>query len=280
MNGRRGYPMPQGGAGYNPYSKYPDIAGLVEKFMQNMMMQKQMKQQQQQQMWQRGMEEQKMESLETHRQAQREEWQESPKPSALPARVQEAIMATDQGGIPHEEINWKPVGMKLDKWRAKPEKEEIDLDNKYKQRKNLMKSLRTRLSKEVTTLKQRSKPLKLMKAEGEEFTAGELTLMENKDKAARQLANIENALNFLGRMESSLEKGVFGKRQSEALSRMMGNIGKLREGILLDDLSASWAKELESTPQALQAPTRKQFRNKKTGKLDWFVLKGGNWIKE
>ena len=57
MNGRRGYPMPQGGAGYNPYSKYPDIAGLIDKFMQNMMMMKQMKQQRQQQMWQRGMRE-------------------------------------------------------------------------------------------------------------------------------------------------------------------------------------------------------------------------------
>ena len=55
--GRRGYPMPQGGGAYNPYSKYPDIGGAVRQFMQNMMMHKQMKQQRQQQMWQRGMRE-------------------------------------------------------------------------------------------------------------------------------------------------------------------------------------------------------------------------------
>jgi len=53
--GRRQWPMPQGGAGYNPYSKYPDIAGLVQQFMQNMMMQKQMKQQEEQKMWEREM---------------------------------------------------------------------------------------------------------------------------------------------------------------------------------------------------------------------------------
>lgn len=268
--------MPQGGAGYNPYSKYPDIGGLVQKFMQNMMMQKQMRQQQQQQMWQRGMEEKKQESLGAYRQAQMEAMGQ-PKQPSIPARVQEAIMATDQGGIPYEEINWKPVGIKLDEWRAKPEKEEIDLDNKYNQRKNLMKSLRSRLSKEVTTLKQRSKPLKLMKAEGEEFTAGELTLMRNKKKAESQLINIEGALDFIGRMESSLESGAFGRRQSEALNRMMGNIGGLREGTLLDELRASWVEEAGVTPQATQ---RKQFRNKKTGKLDWFVSKGGKWIKE
>ena len=273
--GRRQWPMPQGGGAYNPYSKYPDIGGTVRQFMQNMMMHKQMKQRQQQQTWQRGMEEKKQESLETHRQAQREEWQQPQKPPVLPARVQEAIMATDQGGIPYEEINWKPVGMKLDEWRAKPEKEEIDLDNKYKQRKNLMKSLRTRLGKEVTTLKQRSKLFRLIG--GEEPTAEDLVRMRAKDKAVSQLTNIEGALDFLGRMESSLESGAFGKRQSEALNRMMGNIGGLREGTLLDELRASWAKEAQLTPQATQ---KKQFRNKKTGKLDWFILKGGKWIKE
>lgn len=87
--GRRGYPMPQGGAGYNPYSKYPDIAGLADKFMRGMMMMKQMKQQKQQQMWQRGMEEKKMESLEAYREAQAEAMQR-PKQVTPSARVQEA----------------------------------------------------------------------------------------------------------------------------------------------------------------------------------------------
>lgn len=269
----RQYPMPQGGAGYNPYSKYPDIAGLAEKFMNSMMMMKQMRQQQQQQMWQRGMREKEFGLKE--RQA---EQVQPTKPPTIPARVQEAIAATGQGGIAYEKIDWTPIGKKLDEWRARPEKEKIDLkDTRYTQRKNLIKSLRTRLGKEVTTLKQRSKPIKLMKAEGEELTAGELTLMRSKKKAESQLINIEGALDFLGRMESSLESGAFGKRQSEALSRMIGNIGGLREGTLLDELRASWAEEARLTPQA---PQRKQFRNKKTGKLDWFVLKGGKWIKE
>ena len=184
-------------------------------------------------------------------------------------------MATDQGGIPYEEINWKPVGIKLDEWRAKPEKETIDLDNKYNQRKNLIESLRTRLGKEVTTLKQRSKLFKLIG--GEEPTAEDLVRMKAKNKAIGQLTNVESALDFLGRMESSLESGAFGKRQSMALSRMVGNIGGLREGTLLDELRASWVKEAGMTPQA---PQRKQFRNKKTGKLDWFRWDGSKWIKE
>ena len=141
--------------------------------------------------------------------------------------------------------------------------------------KNSMKSLRTRLGKEVTTLKQRSKLFKLIG--GEEPTAEDLVRMRAKDKAVSQLTNIEGALDFLGRMESSLESGAFGKRQSEALNRMMGNIGGLREGTLLDELRASWMEEVKGAPQA---PQRKQFRNKKTGKLDWFILKGGKWIKE
>ena len=265
--------MPQGGAGYNPYSKYPDIAGLADKFMRGMMMMRQMKQQQQQQMWQRGMREKEF----GLRERQAEQVQPT-KPPSIPPRVQEAIAATGQGGVPREEINWKPVGMKLDEWRARPEKEEIDLkDTKYTQRKNLMKSLRTRLGKEVTTLKQRSKPLKLMKAEDEELTAGEITLIRNKRKAEGQLTNIEGALDFLGRMESSLEGGTFGKRQSEALSRMVGNISGLREGTLLDKLRASWTEEAGLTSQA---PQRKQFRNKETGKLDWFRWDGSKWIKE
>lgn len=52
---------PQGSPGYNPYSKYPDIAGLVQQFMQNMMMMKQMKQQEEQQVWQREMKGKQME---------------------------------------------------------------------------------------------------------------------------------------------------------------------------------------------------------------------------
>ena len=268
---------PQGSPGYDPYSKYPDIGGLIQQFMQNMMMKKQMEQQKGQQTWQRGMEEQKMASTEAYRGAQIEAMQRPQKPPALPARVQEAIAATGQGGVPQEEINWKPVGIKLDEWRAKPE-EEIDLvDDKYSQRKNLIKSLKGRLSKEVTTLKQRSKPVKLMKAEGEELTAGELTLIRAKNKATGQLTNIESAIDFLGRMESSLESGAFGKRQSEALNMMMGNISGLREGTLLDELRASWMEEAKGTPKAAQ---RKQFKNKKTGKLDWFVLRNGKWIKE
>jgi len=121
MNGRRYMPMPQGGAGYNPYSRYPDIAGLVDKFMQNMMMQKQMKQQQQQQMWQRGMEEKKQESLGAYRQAQVEAMGQ-PKQPSIPARVQEAIIASGQGGVPQEKINYELVGKTLNKWRAKPGK--------------------------------------------------------------------------------------------------------------------------------------------------------------
>jgi hypothetical protein len=58
--GRRGYPMPQGGAGYNPYSKYPNFAGIAQQFIQNMMMMKQMKQQKEQQKWQREQAEESM----------------------------------------------------------------------------------------------------------------------------------------------------------------------------------------------------------------------------
>jgi len=236
-----------------------------------------MKQQQQQQMWQRGMREKEFGLEEEYRQAQMETMGR-PKPPTIPARVQEAITATGQGGVPYEEINWSPVGKKLDEWRTKTEKEEIDLkDNKYSQRKNLIKSLKIRLGKEITTLKQRTKPIKLMKGKGEELTEGELTLIRAKEKADSQLINIESALDFLGRMESSLESGTFGKRQSAALNRMMGNIGGLREGTLLDELRASWVEEAGLTPQT---PIRKQFKNKKTGQLEWFVLKNGKWIKE
>jgi len=107
--------MPQGGA---TYSKYPDIAGLAEKFMQNMMMMKQMKQQQQQQMWQRGMEEKKLESLEAYREAQTQAMGQ-PKQPSLSAGVQEAIIASGQGGVPREDIDWSKVGKVLNKWRAK-----------------------------------------------------------------------------------------------------------------------------------------------------------------
>lgn len=272
---RRGY-GPQPTSTYDPYSKYPNFAGALGNFLANMRMMKQFRAMQEQQKWQRGMREKEFGLEEEYKEAQMEAMGR-PKQPTIPARVQEAIMATDQGGVPYEEINWSPVGKKLDEWRARPEKEEIDLDNKYKQRKNLMKSLRTRLGKEVTTLKQRSKPLKFMKAEGEELTAGELTLIKAKRKAGSQLINIESALDFLGRMESSLESGAFGKRQSEALNRMMGNISGLREGTLLDELRSSWIKEAGLTPQATQ---RKQFRNKKTGKLDWFRWDGSKWIKE
>lgn len=110
--------MPQGGAGYNPYSKYPDIGGLAREFMQNMMMKKQMQQQQQQQMWQRGMEEKKQESLEAYRGAQMEAMGQ-PKQPSIPARVQEAIIASGQGGVLPGEINYGDVGKILDKWRTK-----------------------------------------------------------------------------------------------------------------------------------------------------------------
>ena len=110
---------PQGSPGYNPYSKHPDFAGIVQQFMQNMMMKKQMEQGQQQQMWQRGMEEQKMASTEAYRQAQMEAMQQPPKPQALPAIVWEAATATKQAGKPREEWDWGAMGDYMTKKRDK-----------------------------------------------------------------------------------------------------------------------------------------------------------------
>ena len=97
MNGRRGYPMPQGGAGYNPYSKYPDIGSLVDKFMQNMMMQKQMKQQQQQQMWQRGMQEEQLELQRQRLQQEKPPTQAEQKWSMADANVASGEWTPEQG---------------------------------------------------------------------------------------------------------------------------------------------------------------------------------------
>lgn len=267
--------MPQGGGAYNPYSKYPDIAGAMRQFMQSMQMMRQMKQQQQQQMWQRGMREKEFGLEEEYKQKQMETMGQ-PKPPTIPARVQEAIMATDQGGIPYEEINWSPVGMKLDEWRAKPEKkieEDTARADAYRRHQNLLKSALTRLGKERTTLNQRSRPSQ------SELESG--IMPERKKAFMDEAKNVEEALNLLGKMESYMESGApLGKRQESALKKILGDIGGIRTGKTLEGIRALWAKELEPTPQALQAPTRKQFRNKKTSRVEWFVLKNGKWIKE
>jgi len=240
--------------------------------MQNMMMQKQMKQQRGQQEWQRGMEEKRFESQDAYRQAQMGAMGQ-PKQPSIPARVQEAIMATDQGGIPYEDINWSPVGKKLDEWRARPE-EKIEEDtaraDAYKRHQNLLKSALTRLGKERTTLNQRSRPSQ------SELESG--IMPERKKAFMDEAKNVEEALNLLGKMESYMESGApLGKRQESALKKILGDIGGIRTGKTLEGIRALWAEELEPAPQSLQ---RKQFRNKKTGKLDWFVLKDGKWIKE
>ncbi len=266
---------PQGSPGYDPYSKYPNFAGIAQQFMRNMMMKKQMDQQRQQQMWQRGMEEKKAESLGAYREAQIGAMQQ-PKQPTIPARVQEAIAATGQGGIAYDEINWKPVGTKLDEWRARPaEKLEEDTTriDTYKRHRNLLKSALTRLGKERTTLNQRSRPSQ------SELESG--MMPERKKAFMVEAKNVEEALNLLSKMESYMESGApLGKRQESALKKIIGDIGGVRTGKLLEDIRASWAEEAKLTPQAPQTPMRKQFKNKKTGKLDWFVLKDGKWIKE
>ena len=263
---------PQGSPGYNPYSKYPDIGGLVQQFMQNMMMQKQLKQQRGQQEWERGMEEKKMASLEAYRQTQA---QKQPKTPAIPARVQEAILATGQGGVPQEAINYGLVGKKLDEWRAKPEKkleEDTARADTYKRHQKLLKSALGRLGKERTTLNQRSRPSQ------SELESG---LMPERKKAFMvEGKNVEDAINLLGKMESYMESGApLGKRQESALKKIIGDIGGIRTGRLLEGIRTSWAEEAGLTPQAPQTPTRKQFKNKKTGKLDWFKWDGSKWIK-
>lgn len=121
MNGmyrRGGYnPAPQGQGFYSPYMKKPYYAQGIRQFVQNMMMMMQMKQQQQQQTWQRGMREKEFELKE--RQAERVE---PTKPPTIPARVQEAIIASGQGGVPQGKIDYELVGKTLNKWRAKPGK--------------------------------------------------------------------------------------------------------------------------------------------------------------
>jgi hypothetical protein len=243
--------------------------------MQNMMMKKQMQQQQQQQTWQRGMEEKKQESLGAYRQAQTEQWQR-PKPRSIPSRVQEAMWATGQGDVPYEKLDFGLIANKLDEWRAKPEKkleEDTARADAYGRHRNLLKSALIRLGKERTTLNQRSRPSQ------SELESG--IMPERKKAFMDEAKNVEDALNLLSKMESFMESGApLSKRQESALKKIIGNIGSVRSGKTVEDIKASWAKELESTPQALRAPTRKQFRNKKTGKLDWFILKGGKWIKE
>jgi hypothetical protein len=270
--GRRQWPMPQGGGAYNPYSKYPDIAGAVRQFMNSMMMMKQMKQQKQQQTWQRGMEEKKQESLGAYRQAQTEAMQR-PKPPSIPARVQEAIWATEQGDVPHEKLDFGLIAKKLDEWRDRPEKkleEDTTRADTYTRHRNLLKSALTRLGKERTTLNQRSRPSQ------SELESG--VMPERKQAFIDEAKNVEEALNLLSKMESYMESGSpLGKRQEAALKKIIGDIGGVKTGKTLEGIRTSWAKEAEST---LQAPQRKQFRNKKTGKLDWFILKDGKWIKE
>jgi hypothetical protein len=236
--------------------------------MQNMMMMKQMKQQREQQTWQRGMREKEFGLKE--RQA---EQVQPTKPPTIPARVQEAIAATDQGGIPYEEINWSPVGKKLDEWRARPEKKEEEdtaRADAYTRHRNLLKSALTRLGKERTTLNQRSRPSQ------SELESG--IMPERKKAFMDESKNVEEALNLLSKMESYMESGSpLGKRQEAALKKIIGDIGGVRSGKALEDIRALWAKELESPPQIT---TRKQFKNKKTGKLDWFRWDGSKWIKE
>ncbi|MEE9510428.1 MAG: hypothetical protein V3V81_08040 [Candidatus Bathyarchaeia archaeon] len=155
---------------------------------------------------------------------------------------------------------------------------DIDKEKKVKwttdQRK--VRITKVRLNKEIATLTRLAKPDK------EERELGEIS--DEKKAFLTQIQNIQNSLDLVGDMERYMVQGTpLGKRMSSALSGIMNDFPRALKGVksgeLLGAFRASWAKEADLTPTA---PQRKQFRNKKTGQLDWFRWDAANnkWIKE
>lgn len=253
------------------YSKYPDFGGIASDFLRNMMMVRQYREGREQQEFQRGIAQQQL-----GMQRERLDIARQPKQYTFSDTVQQAIIASGQGGKPRNEIDWKPVGMKLDEMRGKGKgKAPTAYDQKREGLGRALASGRITqtqydasllgIKKEVTpeerkatqTLnwEQKYVQVNIEKLNREYDSLKNLTTVTfrvgeaGKPSVAneafkRQLAQVTSTLDFLGRFDTWLSSGQPLDKQAREYLELIGKstMADIRSGKTMESVTSSFAK--------------------------------------
>lgn len=257
--GYRRYPQygPQGGGFYNPYQKGPAWGQGIQQFMQNLMQYKEMQRQAEERARRASIEEREMKRREDILELEKKPKAE--KPSALDREIahlmaaghpyDKAVELATLGRPPQPRVTGKT-----------PEEEQYSRDTKYT---NV--GIR-RLEKEQTRIQRQFDKFNEDMSMVTKDTPDEdwQALQRKWRKTQTRLTNTKDALQKLYEGQTYLSYGKpYGLEVRGKVERLTGDLNYVMSG-----------KFREPEPE------RKQFKNKKTGKLEWFVLKGGKWVKE
>jgi len=173
--------------------------------------------------WEKDIEERRLTSLEDYRKAQIKEWERPealPKPPPFPATIQEAIVASGQGGVKSEGIDWSKVAEVLNEWQYKEPK-----PSAYTLRK---RDLDKALKLNTITQEQYNRSLFNLKQE--------LTPEEKRRKGASiRDSNIRELRDFYKNIPELIDKGQIKPRElRKIIGKQGGGTPVSQQGYRLD----------------------------------------------